>query len=607
MSDNQKEVLRGWEECVISGEKGSRIVHYNLRDSTGNSLLAVVGIERSINHIIYSLSEDYLRAFKSTSTVHAGTRWKARKDVVNFLKSLTSQGGSIFTDSNQQRMEAAQHMKHLIFLMTRFSQRSNTAVEEIQEFRQLVAGNSETVWLGDPWICSKQLKHYTAFCRNETKIPVHSVVWILGGDGKDYLGYVEDMYESFQEEKMVRIRRFLFHEDIKHLVPNLCPESREVFITSTQEQLSAIYIDGLASVLAPSHFKKCDEVLPLSLSFKIFLCHRELKNNSVSSFSLNELCGYSEQPILSSLEHYIPEASNVRQTSTEEADDCGPIPENKENETCKRMKILSADQTGSEDLAKDNEAAKCELTHQCLKIKLGSKGPVENYKLMIEPQNQTLPNVDENIELLSQDSGMRGCWFRCKILRSSAKLLKVQYYDVTDVSKPGKPKLEEWVAAGREAGADRLGVRCGGRLTVRPWPNWDSREATFEVGAAVDAWWCDGWWEGVVIGFGTSAKSNLQVYFPGENKFMSVERRNIRGSKDWIDKKWVDIMGKQDILSFLTAWLNPIPKLVSLPVPVADSSAANQQHLAATTCSADSKKAEEEEVLLLEAAAARMA
>lgn len=69
--------------------------------------------------------------------------------------------------------------------------------------------------------------------------------------------------------------------------------------------------------------------------------------------------------------------------------------------------------------------------------------------------------------------------------------------------------------AGREAAADRLGVRCAGRLTVRPWPNWDSSDATFEVGEAVDAWWCHGWWEGVVIGFGTSAKSNLQVYFPG--------------------------------------------------------------------------------------------
>lgn len=55
---------------------------------------------------------------------------------------------------------------------------------------------------------------------------------------------------------------------------------------------------------------------------------------------------------------------------------------------------------------------------------------------------------------------------------------------------------------------------------------------------------------------------------------MTVERRNIRVSKDWIDNKWVDIMAKPDILSIITSWLNPMPK-VSLPIlsgsPLADS------------------------------------
>lgn len=256
------------------------------------------------------------------------------------------------------------------------------------------------------------------------------MVWILGGGRKDYLGYVEDMYETLQEEKMVRVRRFLFHEDIKHLKPELCSESREVFITSTKEQLSAKDIDGLASVLAPSHFKKCDEVLPLSLSFKNFMCHREFKNNRVSTFNLAELCGYSAQPVLSSLNDYIPgPSSDGRENLSEKGDDCGP-----QNKACKRMKIHRVDQTvsggdaGLNDLAKDN---------RCLKITLANKGPVKN-KTMIEPRNQMWPSVNENIELLCQDSGMQGCWLRCKILRSSTKLLKVQYYDVTDVGGPGK-------------------------------------------------------------------------------------------------------------------------------------------------------------------------
>lgn len=96
MADNQNQVQRVWEERVICQAKGRRIVHYILRDSTRNSLLAVVGIERSINHMMYTPTRDYLHAFGYTRKVHAGTRWKSRKVVTRFLKSVASRGGSIF-------------------------------------------------------------------------------------------------------------------------------------------------------------------------------------------------------------------------------------------------------------------------------------------------------------------------------------------------------------------------------------------------------------------------------------------------------------------------------------------------------------------------------
>lgn len=75
--------------------------------------------------------------------------------------------------------------------------------------------------------------------------------------------------------------------------------------------------------------------------------------------------------------------------------------------------------------------------------------------------------------------------------------------------------IQEWYPASRVAAPDRLGMRCEGRLTVRPWPSEeDSSGSPFVVGAAVDAWWSDGWWEGVVIGCGTIQPDNHQVYFP---------------------------------------------------------------------------------------------
>ncbi|KAJ6700321.1 AGENET DOMAIN-CONTAINING PROTEIN-RELATED [Salix purpurea] len=158
--------------------------------------------------------------------------------------------------------------------------------------------------------------------------------------------------------------------------------------------------------------------------------------------------------------------------------------------------------------------------------------------------------VNEKIEMLCQDSGIRGCWFRCKVLQSSQKHLKVQYEDVQYVE--GSGNLEEWVPASRVAAPDKLGMRCVGRKTVRPHPQNHSTNHIFEVGAPVDAWWSDGWWEGVVSGVDISG-SDMQVYLPGEGKFLTVPRKNVRSSRDWVDNRWVDVMSKPDILRHLSA------------------------------------------------------
>lgn len=70
------------------------------------------------------------------------------------------------------------------------------------------------------------------------------------------------------------------------------------------------------------------------------------------------------------------------------------------------------------------------------------------------------------------------------------------------------------------AAPDKLGIRCSGRLTVRPCPPEDAVEHTFEIGAQVDAWWCDGWWESVITAINVCGVDTLQVYSPGKVIYM---------------------------------------------------------------------------------------
>lgn len=75
-------------------------------------------------------------------------------------------------------------------------------------------------------------------------------------------------------------------------------------------------------------------------------------------------------------------------------------------------------------------------TYPKLKIKFPSVRPIGIQ--LVEPQNKLSFEVDDNLEVLCNDSGMRGCWFRCKVLRVSQKRLKVQYDDIQDGDGPEK-------------------------------------------------------------------------------------------------------------------------------------------------------------------------
>lgn len=79
-----------WKEQFVSKERGNRVVHYFLKDSTGESVLAVVGTERSVRHMFYVVSEEFLKVHGAETSVHAGFRWRSRREVVNWLTSMLS-------------------------------------------------------------------------------------------------------------------------------------------------------------------------------------------------------------------------------------------------------------------------------------------------------------------------------------------------------------------------------------------------------------------------------------------------------------------------------------------------------------------------------------
>ncbi|OVA12004.1 Bromo adjacent homology (BAH) domain [Macleaya cordata] len=540
MSDNFHGFLE-WQEQFVSQEKGNRVVHYYLKDSAGDSILAVVGTERSVRHMIYVVSEEFLQAYGSENSITANFKWRSKREVVDWLTSLLSKNHPPQNCSKSPKVDSIQALRspsfsidglnapgtHLRYPMSRFS-------------RKLKGHNSDIVWSGDAWTCGKQLRHYPAFCRNKTVIAIHSFVLVMAKEEKHYLAYLEDMYEDRKGHKKVKVRWFHDNQEVEGLIalPNRHP--REVFLTPYVQVVSAECVDGPATVLIPEHFEKCLAILSQMYSAKVHLCFRQFRNNTVKPFDLTKLRGYFDQAILSCLEEEEEEFSHG-----------GTIKKGvKRSRSCRGRQRFVTSHSG---IRTSGPA--------CQNLRIGSSSGRRS--MIIKYVVPKLPQpfkVDEKIELLCQDSGIRGCWFRCTILQMSQKQLKVQYDDVQNEDDCGN--LEEWVPAFRVATPDKLGMRSSGRLMIRPCrPPEDRIDSVLEIGAPVDAWWNDGWWEGVVTDIDFCEDHSLQVYFPGENLLSTFQRSKLRSSRDWVGNQWVDIEPKPDIVSLISAVVSPGLKL----------------------------------------------
>lgn len=237
---------------------------------------------------------------------------------------------------------------------------------------------------------------------------------------------MEDLYEDKKGQKKVKVRWFHHHREIKCVLPELNPHPREIFITPHVQAISAECIDGRATVLTPKHYEKWLAAFSHSQRSGIHVCFRQFKSNKVKPFSLSKLRGYLNQRVLSSLNRplVLKHGKGLKANGEEDYDvthDDHGRRGGKRNRSC-----------GPANSIPGNQITKCEPTCKKLRIKLSSREVK-----FVRPQGSSHSSfkVGEKIELLCQDSGIRGCWFRCEILQALEKRLKVQYVDVQDADE----------------------------------------------------------------------------------------------------------------------------------------------------------------------------
>lgn len=552
-----------WKEQFVSQERGNRVVHYFLMNSSGESILAVVGTERSVRHMFYVVADEFLEVCGTVNSIQAGYKWRSRREVVDWLTSMLSEHHTDLSKSPRNDLTQAS-------VSPDFQKTGSGAHAHIPDYTGQLGSNSkglssDIVWSGVAWTCGKQLKHFPAFCRNGTTIGIQSFIFVMAKEKDHYLAYMEDMYEDKKGLKKVKVRWFHRNQEVKCLGSLRNPHPKEVFITPYAQVISAECVDGPAIVLTPEHYETCIASFPHALLDRVHLCYRQFRNNRVKPFDLSKLRGYFDQTILCNLDasHVLKPNSIFRCLPEKEDDEFSPGDDLKKGakrtRNYKGRQRFVIDPSGARLAGRGREMLTHGLPYKNSRFGLLGRKPLYLKNVKHHPLHIPHFKVDEKIELLCQDSGIRGCWFRCTVLLVSRKQMKVQYDDVQD--EDGCGNLKEWIPAFRLAMPDKLGMRCWGRPAIRPAPPENQIDLAFAIGVPVDAWWSDGWWEGVVTSISNSGDDNLQVYFPGENLYLDLHKKNLRISRDWTGDQWVEIGTKPDILSVIHAAISPDSKL----------------------------------------------
>lgn len=549
----EKSVYVSWEEVLVSSDKGRREVHYLLKRRGGAADLAVVGKEKTLRHMSYRY------AIRSAS-LGPFIKLKSRREVVDWLDSVVSDSSS---------GDAVMEEKH--------GCEPEIGALKDNQLQKMQTCTKEFSWIGFPWTCRRRRKHYQAYKRNGFQISVHDFVFVLAEENKRLVAYLEDLYEDSRGNKMVVVRWFHKIDEVGIVLPHSFSD-REVFFSLYLQDLSIECIDGLAFVLSPQHYEKFrNEARRTHL--EPFVCIHQFDNDDVKPFDITQIKGYWKQEIL---RYMYTQLDSKCGGSSGQSDDVLELDENHKSTVSirpkKRLRLAKDDGNEaidltalkSENLNNIKNNTKISSGNNSLKL-VGHTNMTTTIKGTNERSSQHLV-VGSQVEVLSQDSGMRGCWFTASVVKRHKYKVKVQYQDIQDAVDETK-KLEEWVLASRISVPDSLGLRMHGRTVVRPAPLSNKRELSWvgDVGSIVDAWWHDGWWEGLVVQ--KDSEANYHVYFPGENVVSVFGSGNLRQAQDWVGNEWVNVRERPDLVPSV---------LSSLKTPQNSGKSIDRKSIAAT-------------------------
>lgn len=273
---------------------------------------------------------------------------------------------------------------------------------------------------------------------------MYDFVLILAEEHKHLVAYLEDMFEDSRGSKMVVVRWFHKIDEVGIVLPRNFSD-REVFFSPYLQDLSVECIDGMATVLSPQHYEKFQNEACHTHPEPPFVCYQKFEKDDVKPFDITQIRGYWKQEILRDMYTVSDSKSNG---SSGQSDDGPELEENLQSTIAgirpkKRQRRAKEDRKDVLDPASSkwdnmsNSKIDTKISTGNNSLKLAGPATTATTKATNGDAPQYL-DVGSRVEVLSQDSGIRGCWFRASIIKKAKDKVKVQYQDIQDVVEEDK-------------------------------------------------------------------------------------------------------------------------------------------------------------------------
>lgn len=220
----------------------------------------------------------------------------------------------------------------------------------------------------------------------------------------------------------------------------------QIFFSLCLQDLSIECIDGLATVLSPQHYEKFQNEARHTM-LEPYVCGNQFDNDDIKHFDITQVKGYWRQEILRYMYTLSDSKSNG---SSQQSDDSLELEEDVQVTSGirpkKRLRWAKADgEVAAIELEKLNNSKK-ETKSRNGNNSLKQVGTTPTFTTS-QGTKETKENaleylvIGSQVEVLSQDSGIRGCWYRASVIKKHKNKVKVQYQDIQDAADEAK-KLE---------------------------------------------------------------------------------------------------------------------------------------------------------------------